>query len=146
MSGISLEALYLGISSMLDANKGSTESLAGPILFMAQAYTQKQDLWQSGPGPTKDDPSTSILYDVEQYLIATITPGPGAQAEASKWSEQRIVDTSKMDNDLSNTQIVVENLKTGAIANQADLQSAMQAQVPVNEFFKSIINLLARGG
>lgn len=132
MSG--LESAYLGISNALDTNMDSLESLASPLLVFSIAYVKKQDAWQNN----------TIMNDVIKFLEESISSAPGAQSAAAQANEQKVVDESRMNADLSNTEIVIESIKTGMTANEDDLQGTMQAQTPLNGYLKSIVSLLAR--
>ena len=128
-------AMYQGIQSQLDANQSLTISLAGNAITFVPIYANK-----------KDAGLQAIQKDVNEYLRATLNfTGNDAQSQAAYWSEKKSMDTSAMDTQTDAINALIENFKSDAQIDETDLQTAIGMQVPLNQYLKSLVSLIAQG-
>lgn len=136
MSFGSLEAVYEGIASQLDANRSLTIALAVDAVNYVPNYLAKK---QAGLQKVQDD--------VQQYLLASLDfSSPSAPAKAAQWSQQKNMDTTIMDTGTSELNNLIENFKSDAQINEVNLQTAIGMQVPINSLFKSMVSLIPQMG
>ncbi len=128
-----IEALYAGIASQIDANQSLTVTLAGNAITFVPIYLSEKEKYLA-----------QIQHDVQKYLIASLEAlkSPSEQSNAARWSEQKNLDTSKMDSQTNQISTLIENFKSDAQSDESDLQVAIGMQIPMNGYLKSLVNLI----
>lgn len=135
MTFASVAACYLGVQSQIDASNSVTVSLADFAINYVPIYLDKREAGLE-----------VIQNDVQQYLMASLDfEDENAPAVAAQWNEQKSVDSSVMDTGTNAIDDMIENAKSEAQANETDMQNAIAAEEPVNEWLKGLISFIARG-
>lgn len=86
-----------------------------------------------------------IHSDVEEYLIASLSQKPNAEAKAAQWSEKKEMDTAEMNTWTGQLNQVIENLKNSAELNEIDVEKIIMNQSPVNQCSRALDGLIAQG-
>lgn len=135
MSYAALAALYEGVGSQLDANNSLTMSLGDFAINFVMIYQKKREAGLN-----------AIQTDVQNYLEASLDfSDPTAPARAASYNEQKSIDTSEMDTGSTAIDNMIENAKSDAQTNETDMQSAIASQEPINQYLRSVLNLIATG-
>lgn len=134
MSYASFEAVYAGVASQINANQSLTISIAGDAITFVPIYLDKREAYLK-----------LIQKDVQDYLLATLDIGKGAQSKAAYYNEKKSKDSSEMDAKTNDISVLIENFKNDAQMDEVGLQTAIGMQEPINSYLKSLVNLLATG-
>lgn len=135
MSYAALAALYVGIGAQLEANNSLTMSLGDFAINYVMIYQAKRTAGLD-----------AIQKDVSNYLLASLDfSDPTAPARAAAYNEDKSIDTSVMDTGCTAIDDMIENAKSDAQTNETDMQSAIAAQEPINQYLRSVVNLIATG-
>lgn len=135
MSYAALAALYEGVGAQLEANNSLTMSLGDFAINYVMIYQTKRTAGLD-----------AIQQDVQNYLMASLNfSDKTAPAQAAAYNEQKNIDTSVMDTGCSAIDDMIENAKSDAQTNETDMQAAIASQEPINQYLKSVLNLIATG-
>jgi hypothetical protein len=130
-----LAALYEGVGAQLAANNSLTISLGDFAISFVMIYQAKRTAGLD-----------AIQKDVQNYLKASLNfSDPTAPAQAAAFNEDKNIDTSVMDTGCTAIDDMIENAKSDAQTNETDMQSAIASQEPINQYLRSVLNLIATG-